>query len=97
MVDVQQRLLRCYIPTFENIECSAMCRQAEAVGGDFYDVFRLPSGDIVLAIGDVSGKGLGAALMMATIQATVPTGNAEVFEMMEITHLPATQCAFCQP
>jgi sigma-B regulation protein RsbU (phosphoserine phosphatase) len=71
MVDVQQRLLRCYIPTFENIECSAMCRQAEAVGGDFYDVFRLPSGDIVLAIGDVSGKGLGAALMMATIQATL--------------------------
>ena len=71
MVDVQQRLLRCDIPTFENIECSAMCRQAEAVGGDFYDVFRLPSGDIVVAIGDVSGKGPGAALMMATIQATL--------------------------
>ena len=48
-----------------------MCRQAEAVGGDFYDVFRLPSGEFVVAIGDVSGRGLGAALMMASVQATL--------------------------
>ena len=48
-----------------------MCRQAEAVGGDFYDVFRLPTGELGITIGDVSGKGLGAALMMASVQATL--------------------------
>ena len=71
MAVVQQRLLRRDVPTFENLECNAMCRQAEAVGGDFYDVFRLPSGELGITIGDVSGKGFGAALMMASVQATL--------------------------
>lgn len=71
MAIVQQRLLRRDVPTFENVECSAMCRQAEAVGGDFYDVFRLPTRELGITIGDVSGKGLGAALMMASVQATL--------------------------
>lgn len=71
MAVVQQRLLRRDVPTFENIECNAMCRQAEAVGGDFYDVFRLPCGELGITIGDVSGKGFGAALMMASVQATL--------------------------
>ena len=48
-----------------------MCRQAEAVGGNFYDVFRLASGELVITLGDVSGKGLGAALMMASVQASL--------------------------
>jgi phosphoserine phosphatase RsbU/P len=48
-----------------------MCRQAETVGGDFYDVFRLPTGELGITIGDVSGKGLAAALMMVSLQATL--------------------------
>ena len=40
------------------------------MGGDFYDVLRLPTGELGIAIGDVSGKGLEAALMMASVQAT---------------------------
>jgi len=47
-----------------------MYRPAEIVGGDFYDVLRLPTGELGIAIGDVSGKGLEAALMMASVQAT---------------------------
>lgn len=68
---VQQRLLSRDVPTFGDVECSAMCRQAGAVGGDFYDVLRLPTGELRFTIGDVSGKGLGAALMMASLQATL--------------------------
>lgn len=68
---VQQRLLPWDVPRFDNVECSAMCRQAEAVGGDFYDVLRLPNGELGITIGDVSGKGIGAALMMASLQATL--------------------------
>ena len=57
---IQQRLLPVEAPPVENAECSAVCRQAEEVGGDFYDFLSLPNGRLGLAIGDVCGKGLGA-------------------------------------
>jgi sigma-B regulation protein RsbU (phosphoserine phosphatase) len=46
---------------------------ATEVGGDFYDYFQTPSGTIALVVGDVSGKGVGAALLMANIQASLRT------------------------
>lgn len=46
---------------------------AREVGGDFFNYFRLPSGQIALLVGDVSGKGVGAALLMANIQASLRT------------------------
>ena len=58
LANVQHRLLPCRLPELDNVECSVMCRQAEIVGGDFYDVLRLPTGELGIAIGDVSGKGL---------------------------------------
>ena len=44
---------------------------AREVGGDFFNYFLLPGGEIALLVGDVSGKGVGAALLMANIQATL--------------------------
>ena len=44
---------------------------AREVGGDFFNYFALPEGEIVLLVGDVSGKGVGAALLMANVQATL--------------------------
>jgi phosphoserine phosphatase RsbU/P len=82
---IQQRLLPCDVPAFEGVECSAMCRQAEAVGGDFYDFLPLPNGELGIAIGDICGKGLGAALMMANLQATLRA---------EVRHVPADLPAF---
>jgi len=70
LANVQRRLLQCHVPDFDNVECRVMYRPAEIVGGDFYDVLRLPTGELGIAIGDVSGKGLEAALMMASVQAT---------------------------
>src|SRR4029079_11666861 len=46
---------------------------AREVGGDFFNYFELKSGQIALLIGDVSGKGVGAALLMANIQASLRT------------------------
>jgi serine phosphatase RsbU (regulator of sigma subunit) len=46
---------------------------AREVGGDFFNYFVLSSGDIALLVGDVSGKGVGAALLMANIQASLRT------------------------
>jgi sigma-B regulation protein RsbU (phosphoserine phosphatase) len=68
---IQQRLLPRDAPMLENVECSALCRQAGTVGGDFFDFLAIPNGELGLAIGDVCGKGVGAALMMASLQATL--------------------------
>jgi serine phosphatase RsbU (regulator of sigma subunit) len=46
---------------------------AREVGGDFFNYFELPSGQIAMLVGDVSGKGVGAALLMANIQASLRT------------------------
>ena len=46
---------------------------AREVGGDFFNYFVLPSGQIALLVGDVSGKGVGAALLMANVQASLRT------------------------
>ena len=47
------------------------CRPALGVGGDYYDFLELPEGRFGIAIGDVSGKGIGASLMMASLQASL--------------------------
>jgi serine phosphatase RsbU (regulator of sigma subunit) len=52
--------------------CAAM-RPANTVGGDYFDVFDLPDGRIALAIGDVAGKGIPAALLMALLQGSLRT------------------------
>jgi phosphoserine phosphatase RsbU/P len=44
---------------------------AREVGGDFFNYFVLPGGEIAVLVGDVSGKGVGAALLMANVQATL--------------------------
>ena len=46
---------------------------AREVGGDFFNYFQLASGQVALLVGDVSGKGVGAALLMANIQASLRT------------------------
>ena len=52
-------------------EMTGVSVPAREVGGDFFNYFVLPGGDLALLVGDVSGKGVGAALMMANIQATL--------------------------
>jgi len=56
-----------------DIEISGVTRPANTVGGDFYDVLPLPDGRIILALGDVSGKGSPAALLMALLLAVLRT------------------------
>jgi sigma-B regulation protein RsbU (phosphoserine phosphatase) len=56
-----------------DIEICGMTRPANTVGGDFYDVLTLRDGRIILALGDVSGKGSPAALLMALLLAVLRT------------------------
>ncbi len=53
------------------VEIKGVSIPAQEVGGDFFNYFRMPGGTMALLIGDVSGKGLPAALLMANLQATI--------------------------
>lgn len=63
---IQNNLLRQSLPDVEGIKLQAHCYAARQVGGDFFEVYLHPQGDIWLAVGDVSGKGVPAALFMAS-------------------------------
>lgn len=63
---IQMNLLRQSWATPEGVRVQAQCRPAREIGGDFFEVYIHPQGDIWLAVGDVSGKGVPAALFMAS-------------------------------
>lgn len=69
--EVQERLFPQSLPRVEGLDYFGCCRPALAVGGDYYDFLTLPDGSLGIAIGDVSGKGIGAALLMASLQASL--------------------------
>ena len=68
---VQSELLPTEQPTISGFEVGARCLPASAVGGDFYDWQPLANGRISITVGDVMGKGMSAALLMATVRAVI--------------------------
>jgi phosphoserine phosphatase RsbU/P len=77
--EVQQHLFPQHFPSIAGLDYSGFCRPAREVGGDYYDFLELPEGKLAIAIGDVSGKGIGASLMMASLGASL-RGQAAVVE-----------------
>jgi sigma-B regulation protein RsbU (phosphoserine phosphatase) len=69
--EVQERLFPQKLPAIADLDYAGYCRPALGVGGDYYDFLALPQGRLGVAIGDVSGKGIAAALMMASLQASL--------------------------
>ncbi|HEY0426190.1 MAG TPA: SpoIIE family protein phosphatase [Pyrinomonadaceae bacterium] len=69
--EVQERLFPQEFPLIKDLDYIGACRPALGVGGDYYDFLELPGGRLGIAIGDVSGKGIGASLMMASLQASL--------------------------
>ena len=67
--NIQKNLLPDKIPYLKHYEISAFNNSAKQVGGDYYDIVKLDNGNTVIAIADVSGKGVQAALLMANVQA----------------------------
>jgi phosphoserine phosphatase RsbU/P len=66
--DVQMRLLPEAPKGVKGLESTGYCRPARSIGGDYYDLVPLRDGSFVVTLGDVSGKGIPAAVMMASIQ-----------------------------
>ena len=72
---VQSELLPSRTEAGEPVRVATVYRPAEQIGGDFYDVFRVDGDRTALAIGDVSGKGVPAALLMAVIHGAVRSSD----------------------
>lgn len=69
--DVQSQLFPKEFPRLKTLELWGGCEPARTVSGDYYDFVPLGSGRAALAIGDISGKGISAALLMAHIQSAL--------------------------
>ncbi len=85
--NIQKNLLPDSIPNMLNYEMSAFNKSAKQVGGDYYDVVKLDETHILFAIGDVSGKGVQAALLMANLQAFLQSISKQNIHLNEASNL----------
>lgn len=67
--EVQRQLFPQRYPSLRSLEYYGVCHTAREVGGDYYDFLRLNPEELWMAVGDISGKGISAALLMANLQA----------------------------
>jgi sigma-B regulation protein RsbU (phosphoserine phosphatase) len=79
--EVQNQLFPRETPPMKTIELIGACVPARSVSGDYYDYLCLPNGNLAIAIGDVAGKGISAALLMASIQSIMRTQLAQGLPM----------------
>jgi sigma-B regulation protein RsbU (phosphoserine phosphatase) len=85
--EVQERLFPQKFPAIPGLDCAGYCRPARGVGGDYYDFLQLADGRLGVAIGDVSGKGIAAALLMASLQASLRgQALAETHDLSALVH-----------
>lgn len=71
--EVQSQLFPRSAPAMNTLELTGVCHPARMVSGDYYDFVRLQDSTVALAIGDVAGKGISAALLMAALQSIMRT------------------------
>ena len=69
--EVQDQLFPRTLPKIPGVEIEAICKAARAVSGDYYDFIQLSPTHLAIAIADISGKGISAALLMASLQAAL--------------------------
>jgi sigma-B regulation protein RsbU (phosphoserine phosphatase) len=84
---IQTNLLPSVIPTYKNFDISAFNLTSQQVGGDYYDIITLDEDSFCIAIGDVSGKGVPAALLMANLQAFLKTTCKQGMNLEDATAL----------
>jgi len=101
--EVQTQLFPKSAPQMKHLELTGACRPARMVSGDYYDFIQMGPDWTVLAIGDIAGKGISAALLMASIQSSLRAqlsansrapespGNGKGFSTSELAALLNTQ------
>ncbi len=85
-LEVQRALFPRTLPENGGLEFAAICIPARGISGDYYDVIQLPGGRLIFAIGDISGKGISAAILMANLQAVLRT-------LIETSQSPVEVCS----
>jgi sigma-B regulation protein RsbU (phosphoserine phosphatase) len=80
--EVQAQLFPRQVSELESLEVHGFCRPARTVSGDYYDFVTASSHKLILAVGDISGKGISAALLMATIHSAVRAYSVENLPQM---------------
>src|SRR5215510_14363539 len=78
--EVQSRLFPQRHPPLQTLAYGGLCYPARAVGGDYYDFLDLGKGRLGLVVGDIAGKGIAAALLMANLQANLRSQCATAWE-----------------
>jgi sigma-B regulation protein RsbU (phosphoserine phosphatase) len=69
--EVQSQLFPRVLPKVPGVDIQAICKAARSVSGDYYDFIQLSPTHIAIALADISGKGISAALLMASLQAAL--------------------------
>jgi sigma-B regulation protein RsbU (phosphoserine phosphatase) len=82
--EVQSQLFPHCVPDLVTVTISADCRAARGVAGDYYDYIEIAPGLLALALGDVSGKGISASLVMSNLQAALRAQTTILAERLEV-------------
>jgi sigma-B regulation protein RsbU (phosphoserine phosphatase) len=84
--EVQRRMIPANPPALPHIEIGAVYRPTYQVGGDLYDFIVLPKGNLGIAIADVSGKGIPASLLMASLRSAMRVYAYFTYDVEHILH-----------
>jgi sigma-B regulation protein RsbU (phosphoserine phosphatase) len=86
--EVQSQLFPRVLPKIPGVDIQAICKAARSVSGDYYDFIELSPTHIAIALADISGKGISAALLMASLQAALRsqllTAGSEMMSTAEL-------------
>ena len=84
--DIQRKLMPESAPSVPPFDIAGACQPCYEIGGDFFDFIELPGGNLGIVEGDVSGKGVPAALLMATIRSALRVQAENIFSMQDVLH-----------
>lgn len=84
---IQRNLLPKEMPQLNNFQISAMSISSKQVGGDYYDIIKSEDGRYFIGIGDVSGKGVPASLLMANLQAFLKSITRQGYDIAASTQI----------
>lgn len=82
--DVQRRMLPRTLPSNPSFDLASKYAPSHMLGGDFYDLFEKPGGELGIAVGDVVGKGVPAALLMSAVRASLRAFASEDWRIDEV-------------
>jgi len=96
--EIQQMLLPSTLPQFAGVQIAGAWQPAREVGGDYFDVIQLDKSRLGICVGDVAGKGITAALLMANLQASFRAfATAEASPQVVCTKLNKFLCTNTAP